>query len=47
MIGLTDINAVELAPLKKSYSIAGKKITLEAGKLGILANGAVTMSDEL
>lgn len=47
MIGLTDTNAVELKPLKKSYSIAGKKLTLETGKLGLLANGAVTMSDEI
>lgn len=46
MIGLSDTNAVELTTLKKSYLIAGKKLSFESGKLGLLANGAVTMSDE-
>jgi len=46
MIGLTDTNAVELVPLTKTYTVAGKKLTFETGKLGLLANGAVTMSDE-
>jgi len=32
--------------LTKTYTIAGKKLIFEAGKLGLLANGAVTMSDE-
>ena len=46
MIGLSDANAVDLKPLKKTYEIAGKKLSFETGKLGLLANGAVTMSDE-
>lgn len=32
--------------LKKAYTISGKNLTFESGKLGLLANGAVTMSDE-
>jgi len=32
--------------LTKTYTIAGKKLTFEAGKLGLLSHGAVTMSDE-
>ncbi|MCH8518737.1 polyribonucleotide nucleotidyltransferase [Candidatus Gracilibacteria bacterium] len=47
MVGLTDTNAVEMQPLTKTYNIAGKNLTFETGKLGLLANGAVTMSDEL
>lgn len=46
MIGLSDVNAVDMKPLKKTYEIAGKKLSFESGKLGLLANGAVTMSDE-
>lgn len=46
MIGLSDVNAVDLIPLKKSYTIAGKTLSFETGKLGLLANAAVTMSDE-
>ncbi len=46
MIGLSDVNVVDLVPLKKSYNIAGKKLSFETGKLGLLANAAVTMSDE-
>lgn len=45
MIGLSDQNAKDIIPLKKSYTIAGKEITFEAGKLALLANGAVTLSD--
>ena len=32
-------------PLKKSYTIDGKEISFETGKIGLLASGAVTMSD--
>ena len=35
-----------MKPLKKEYTISGKKLSFESGKLGLLANGAVTMSDE-
>jgi polyribonucleotide nucleotidyltransferase len=45
MIGLSDKNAKDIIPLKKSYSIAGKQISFEAGKLALLANGAVSLSD--
>ena len=46
MQGLSDTTAVEIKPLKKTYSIAGKNLSFETGKLGLLANGAISMSDE-
>ncbi len=46
MIGLSDRNAVNITPLKKVYSIGGKNITFESGKLWLLADWAVTISDE-
>ncbi len=47
MQGLSDSNVVDLLPLKKTYEISGKKLSFETGKIGLFANGAVTMSDEL
>ncbi|NDK10276.1 polyribonucleotide nucleotidyltransferase [Candidatus Gracilibacteria bacterium] len=46
MYGLSDSTAITMQPLKKEYTIAGKKLSFETGKLGLLANGAITMSDE-
>jgi polyribonucleotide nucleotidyltransferase len=46
MQGLSDSSAITMQPLKKSYEIAGKKISFETGKIGLLTNGAITMSDE-
>lgn len=46
MKGISDKNAASLVSLKKTYEIAGEKITFETGKLGLLINGAVTISDE-
>lgn len=46
MEGLSDKNVVDLVPLKKTYEISGKKLSFETGKIGLFANGAVTMSDE-
>ncbi|MDD5769337.1 MAG: polyribonucleotide nucleotidyltransferase [Candidatus Gracilibacteria bacterium] len=46
MIGLSDKNAVNIIPLKRTYNIGGKNITFETGKLGLLANGSVTVSDD-
>jgi len=43
---LSDKNAITIQPLTESFVIGGKKITFEAGKLGFLADGAVTISDE-
>jgi len=45
MHGLSDQNVANLQPLKKTYIIGGKTLTFETGKLGLLANGAVTISD--
>ncbi len=46
MKGLSDKNATQLTPLKKTYSVADKKVTWESGKLWLLINGTVTMRDE-
>nr|MDD3720630.1 polyribonucleotide nucleotidyltransferase [Candidatus Gracilibacteria bacterium] len=46
MIGLSDKNAPELKSLKKTYNIEGKNITFETGRIGLLASGSVTISDE-
>lgn len=45
MKGISDKNAASLVSLKKTYEIAGEQITFETGKLGLLINGAVTISD--
>lgn len=45
MMGLSDKNAKDIVPLKKSYNIALKDLNFEAGKLALLANGAVSLSD--
>ena len=46
MIGLSDANATQMEPLKKTYNVAGKSLHLETGKLALLANGSVTISDD-
>ena len=43
---LSDSNVIDLVPLKKMYEVGGKKLSFETGKIGLFANGAVTMSDE-
>ncbi len=45
MIWLSDKNATKIIPLKKSYIIEWKEYIFETGKLGLLTNWAVTMSD--
>jgi len=46
MIWISDKNAPEIKPLKKTYNIAWKDLTFETGKLALLANWSVTISDE-
>lgn len=46
MIGLSDQKAPFITPLKKTYTIGGEDIHFESGKLGLLADGAITISDE-
>lgn len=46
MYWISDANAHEITPLKKTYDIEGENITFESGKLGLLINWAVTISDE-
>lgn len=45
MIWLSDKNAINIKPLKKSYTIANKEISFETGKFGLLANWSATISD--
>jgi len=45
MIWLSDQNVADIQPLKKTYVIGGKTLTFETGKLWLLANGSVTLSD--
>jgi len=47
MIGLSDKNATQIVPLKKTYTIEWKNYTFETGKLWLLTDWAVTMSDDL
>ncbi len=47
MIWISDKNAPDLVPLKKTYNIAWKDLSFETGKLGLLANWAITMTDTL
>lgn len=46
MIWLSDKNAPMIKPLRKSYDIEGMNITFESGKLALLSNGSVTISDD-
>lgn len=46
-MGISDVTAVSLIPLKKMFQIAGKEISFETGKLGLLAHGSVTISDDV
>lgn len=46
MVWLSDKNAVNIIPLKKTYNIWGKNITFETWKLWLLANWSVTISDD-
>lgn len=46
MIWLSDKNAPDIKSLKKTYNIEWKNITFETGKIWLLANWAVTISDE-
>ncbi len=46
MIGLSDQNVKDLIPLQASYTISGKEVSFEAGKLALMSNGSVTMSDQ-
>ncbi|HRI36673.1 MAG TPA: hypothetical protein PK765_06530 [bacterium] len=43
---LSDRDRHTLASVKKTYTIAGKTIAFESGKLALLANGSVVISDE-
>jgi len=38
MIGLSDKNAPNITPLKKSYTFGGKQYIFESGKLGLLTS---------
>ena len=44
--GLLDSQVKGMESVKKTYSIAGKDVTFESGKLALFADGAITISDE-
>ncbi len=46
MIWLSDKNAPNIKPLKKAYSIEWMKLVFESGKLALLSNWSVTISDD-
>jgi polyribonucleotide nucleotidyltransferase len=46
MLNISDKNAPHLQVIKKTYTIGGRNISFETGKLGLLANGSITISDE-
>lgn len=46
MIGISDTNAPNMEKILHGFEIAGKRLSFETGKLGLLANGSVTMRDE-
>lgn len=46
MLNISDKTAPHLQVIKKTYSIGGRNISFETGKLGLLANGSITISDE-
>ena len=46
MLNISDENATKIVPITKTYTISGKKLTFETGKLALLANGSITLSDE-
>lgn len=46
MIWISDKNAPFVVPLKKTYNIWGKNITFETGKLWLLSDWALTVSDD-
>ena len=45
MIWLSDKNAPNITPLKKSYTFGWKEYSFESGKIGLLTGWAVSMSD--
>lgn len=45
MIDISDQTISSIQPLKKTFTIAGKELSFETGKIGLFASGAVTMSD--
>ncbi|MBS9775383.1 polyribonucleotide nucleotidyltransferase [Candidatus Gracilibacteria bacterium] len=46
MHNISDKNATQITPLVRTCDIEGENISFETGKLGLLADGAVTISDE-
>lgn len=46
IVALKDKHALERAIVTKSYTIAGKKITFESGRLALFATGSVVIKDE-
>ncbi len=45
--GLSDQNVVDFSPVSQTFSISGKTITFESGRLARLAQGAIVIQDTL
>ena len=46
IVALKDKTALDRIVVRRSYSIAGKNITFESGRLALFATGSVVISDE-
>jgi polyribonucleotide nucleotidyltransferase len=46
IVGLKDTEAFKAEAISRTYSIGGKNITFESGKLALLADGSVVIRDE-
>lgn len=46
IIGLKDKNALSRKVIEKTYTIGGKNITFESGRLALFAQGSVVIRDE-
>ncbi len=47
LVWLKDKNALDRIVVSKTYSICGKNITLESGRLALFATGSIAISDEM
>ncbi len=47
IVWLKDKSALDRVVVRKSYTIAGKNITFESGRLALFATGSVVISDEM
>ncbi len=44
--GLQDADKIHTTPVTKTYTIAGKSLTFESGRIALLAHGSVVIADD-